>query len=112
MNKPYFCQSFFLIDWRHKRLKNTIDLLLFYGENFYRFLEIVLFNKKYALRFTILLFTFYHFTILRFTQDGYTICLKSHQLFTDNSSCVCSGLLLFIQSFLYSLIESLYSGLL
>ena len=28
MNKSYFSQSFFLIDWRHKRLKNTIDLLL------------------------------------------------------------------------------------
>ena len=29
----------FLIDWRHKRLKNTIDLLLFYGEHFYGFSE-------------------------------------------------------------------------
>ena len=37
MNKPYFCRNFFLIDWRHKRLKNTIDLLLFYGEHFYGF---------------------------------------------------------------------------
>ena len=28
-------ESFFLlIDWRHKRLKNTIDLFLFYGEHF------------------------------------------------------------------------------
>ena len=35
MNKPYFCLSFFLTDWRHKRLINTIDLLLFYGEDFY-----------------------------------------------------------------------------
>ena len=32
MNKPYFCQNFFLTDWRPKRLKNKIDLLLFYGE--------------------------------------------------------------------------------
>ena len=32
MNKPYFCPNFFLIDWRHKRLKNTIYLLLFYEE--------------------------------------------------------------------------------
>ena len=39
MNKPYFCQNFFLIDWRHKRLKNTIDLLLFDGEHFYGFSE-------------------------------------------------------------------------
>ena len=39
MNKPYFCRNFFLIDWRHKRLKNTIDLLLFYGEHFYGFSE-------------------------------------------------------------------------
>ena len=31
--------NFFLTDWRHKRLKNTIDLLLFYGEHFYGFLE-------------------------------------------------------------------------
>ena len=35
MNKPYFCRNFFLIDGRHKRLKNTINLLLFYGEHFY-----------------------------------------------------------------------------
>ena len=28
----------FLIDWRHKHLKNTIDLLLFYGEWFNEFL--------------------------------------------------------------------------
>ena len=39
MNKPYFCQKLFLTDWRHKRLQNTIDLLLFYGEHFYRFSE-------------------------------------------------------------------------
>ena len=30
---------FFLMNWRHKRLKNTIDLLLFYGEHLYGFLE-------------------------------------------------------------------------
>ena len=41
MNKPYLCRNFFLIDWRHKRLKNTIDLLLFYGEHFYGFSESV-----------------------------------------------------------------------
>ena len=34
MNKPYFCRNFFLTEWRHKRLENTIDLLLFYGEHF------------------------------------------------------------------------------
>ena len=39
MNKPYFCRNFFLTDWRHKRLKNTTDLLLFYGEHFYGFSE-------------------------------------------------------------------------
>ena len=39
MNKPYFGQDFFLIDQRHKRRKNTIDLLLFYAEHFYGFLE-------------------------------------------------------------------------
>ena len=33
MNKPYFCRNFFLIDWCHKRLKNKIDLLLFYEEH-------------------------------------------------------------------------------
>ena len=33
MNKPYFCRNFFLTDWCHKRLKNSIDLLLFYGEH-------------------------------------------------------------------------------
>ena len=39
MNKPYFCRNFFLTDWRHKRLKNKIDLLLFYKKDFYGFLE-------------------------------------------------------------------------
>ena len=39
MNKPDFCRIFFLTDWRHKRLKNTIDLLLFYSEHFYGFSE-------------------------------------------------------------------------
>ena len=33
MNKPHFCRNFYLKDWRHKRLKNTIDLLLFHPEN-------------------------------------------------------------------------------
>ena len=57
MNKSYFCQIFFLTDWRHKRLKNTIDLLLFYLEHFYGFSESVtiivsfrlgtFWNKKY-----------------------------------------------------------------
>ena len=42
MNKPYFCRNFFLADWRHKRLKNTIDLLLLYREHFYGFSESVL----------------------------------------------------------------------
>ena len=37
MNKPYFCRYVFLTDWRHKRLKNKIDLLLFYREHFYVF---------------------------------------------------------------------------
>ena len=39
MNKLYFCWNVFLIDWCHKHLKNTMDLLLFYGEHFYGFLE-------------------------------------------------------------------------
>ena len=39
MNKSCFCRNFFHRDWLHKRLKNTIDLLLFYGENFYGFSE-------------------------------------------------------------------------
>ena len=39
MNKPYFCRNFFLTDRRYKRLKNKIDLLLFYREHFYGFLE-------------------------------------------------------------------------
>ena len=49
MNKPYFCQIFFLTDWHHKRLKNTIDLLLFYGffyDHFYGFSESALSLKK------------------------------------------------------------------
>ena len=39
MNKPDFCRNFFLTDWRHKRLKNKIDLLLFYREHFDGFSE-------------------------------------------------------------------------
>ena len=36
----YLCsEQFFLIDRVHKGLKNTIDLLLFYGEHFYGFSE-------------------------------------------------------------------------
>ena len=35
----YFCRIFFFIDWHHKCPKNTIDLLLFHGEYFYRFSE-------------------------------------------------------------------------
>ena len=53
MNKPYFCRNFFLIEWRHKRLKNIIDISLFYGELSYGFSESVLmisclrhFNRK------------------------------------------------------------------
>ena len=38
-NKLYFRRNFFLIDWRHKHLKNAIDLFLFYGEHFYGFSE-------------------------------------------------------------------------
>ena len=30
----------FLIDWCHAHIKNTIDLLLFYGEHFYGYSEI------------------------------------------------------------------------
>ena len=43
---PYFCRNFFLIDWRHKRLKNTADLLLFYGEHFYGFSESDLWKRR------------------------------------------------------------------
>ena len=32
-------EIFFLTDWRCKRIKNTIDLLLFYREHFYGFSE-------------------------------------------------------------------------
>ena len=32
-NKPYFCWYFFQRNLLHKRLKNTIDLLLFYREH-------------------------------------------------------------------------------
>ena len=39
MNKPYFRRNLFFTDWRHELLKNTIDLLLFYGEHFYGFSE-------------------------------------------------------------------------
>ena len=47
MNKPDFCRNFFLKDWRHKRLKNKIDLLLFYKEHFYGFSESGIESSKY-----------------------------------------------------------------
>ena len=37
MNNPYLYRNFFLTDWRNKRLKNIIDLLLFDRDNFYGF---------------------------------------------------------------------------
>ena len=46
MNKSCFCRNFFLRDWRHKRPKNTIDLLLFYGENFYGFSKRDLWKRR------------------------------------------------------------------
>ena len=46
MNKPYFCRNFFLTNWHHKRLKNTIDLLLFYEEHFYGFSESEMFCSR------------------------------------------------------------------
>ena len=46
MNKPYLCQKIFLTDWRHKALKNTIDLLLVYGEHFYGFSESEIMRAK------------------------------------------------------------------
>ena len=49
MNKPYFCRNFFLTDWRHKRLKNKIDLLLFYREHFYGFSESELVSTNFML---------------------------------------------------------------
>ena len=33
MNEPQFFRNCFRIDWRHKHVKNTIDLLLFYREH-------------------------------------------------------------------------------
>ena len=39
-------EFFFLTGWCHKRLKNTIDLLLFYGELLYEFLESVVSATK------------------------------------------------------------------
>ena len=42
MSKPYFCRNFFLTDWRHKHLKNKIDLLVFYREHFHGISESVL----------------------------------------------------------------------
>ena len=39
-------EFFFLTGWCHKRLKNTIDLLLFYGELLYEFSESVVSATK------------------------------------------------------------------
>ena len=46
MNKPYFSRNIFLADWRHKRLKNTIDLLLFHGEHFCGFWLLIISNDR------------------------------------------------------------------
>ena len=46
MNKRYLCQNYFLIDLHHKRLKSTIDLLLFYEEHFYGFSESALSSEQ------------------------------------------------------------------
>ena len=37
--KWYFWGNFSLVDWQHRGLKNTVDLLLFYWEHFYEFSE-------------------------------------------------------------------------
>ena len=52
MNKPYFCRNCFLMDWRNKRLKNTIDLSLFYVEHFYGFSECVFKNICHEIEIT------------------------------------------------------------
>ena len=46
MNNLYFWRNFFLTDWRHKRLKDTIDLLLVYREHFYGFSESALQSQQ------------------------------------------------------------------
>ena len=46
MNNLYFWRKFFLTDWRHKRLKDTIDLLLVYREHFYGFSESALQSQQ------------------------------------------------------------------
>ena len=46
MNKSYFCQNCFLMDWCHKHLKNTVDIMLFYGGYFYGFLEYDLWKRR------------------------------------------------------------------
>ena len=56
MNKPNFCRNFFLIDWSYKGLKNTIDLLLFYGEDFYGFSEVIYQHAEQNIHFTTLKF--------------------------------------------------------
>ena len=59
--------DFFLINWHHKRIKNTIDLLLFYGEHFYGFLEIDLWKhreKKFISKQTSIYMGHIHFEVL------------------------------------------------
>ena len=48
------CRNF--IDWRHKCLNNTIDLLLFYGKHFYGFSEsLTTILSSAVIRFVIIL---------------------------------------------------------
>ena len=39
MKKLYFCQIFFIIDWLHKHLKNTIDLLFYTSMDFLKMIN-------------------------------------------------------------------------
>ena len=51
-SKVLLWQLTFLIDWRHKRLKNKIDILLFYEVHFMDSREVIYENVEKNIHFT------------------------------------------------------------
>ena len=72
-------EFFFLTDWRDKRLKNTIDLLLFYEEHFYGFPES-------ALLVSLMHFENWHLIYLRYIFKNFVIPKHFRILFSFNSN--------------------------
>ena len=92
MNKPYFCRNFFLIDWCHKRVKNTIDLLLFYGEHFVDFWKMIFENadEKYSFH-NKHIFIYGSHTFWSFVKFHFVHIVKVCFVFKKQSLCLYSS---------------------